>query len=417
MSGARAFGAVERMLAFRYLRARREEGFVSVIALFSLLGIMLGVGTLIVVMAVFNGFGAEFLHQVLEFEGDLSVLSRDRPALSGFDEIATAIRRIPGVVSATPIVEQPAMLQARQGWSGVEIRGESADSLKQNGDLAPHLSDGSLDGFDDESIVIGYQAAATLGIRVGDSVTIIPQLGGGSGGSPHRKAFRVIATFETGFGQFDKGFAFVSLAAAQRLFGIEDGVSSIQVFVADPNAIQSYRAPIAAAAGDKAQLFDWQNAASPELELVQTQRSTVFFILTLIIIVAAFNVISSMIMLVGSKGRDIAILRTMGASSAMILRVFFLVGACIGIAGTLLGLAAGLAFALNIEAIRRFLEGLTGTNLFNQDIYFLSRLPAKIEAGEVAAVVGIAIAASFLATFYPAWRAARLDPVEALRYE
>jgi lipoprotein-releasing system permease protein len=417
MSGSRAFGAVERMLAFRYLRARREEGFVSVVALFSLLGITLGVGTLIVVMAVFNGFGAEFLRQVLEFEGDLSVLSRDRAVLTGFDDIATAIRRIPGVVSATPIVEQPAMLQARQGWSGVEIRGEQPAALKQNGDLAPHLSDGSLDGFDDESIVIGYQAATTLGIRVGDSVTIIPQLGGGAGGSPHRKAFRVIATFETGFGQFDKGFAFLSLTAAQRLFGIADGVSSIQVFVADPDAIQNYRAPIAAAAGDTAQLFDWQSAASPELELVQTQRSVVFLILTLIIIVAAFNVISSMIMLVGSKGRDIAILRTMGASSAMILRVFFLVGASIGIAGTLLGLAAGLAFALNIEAIRRFIEGLTGTNLFNQDIYFLSRLPAKIEPGEVAAVVGIAIAASFLATFYPAWRAARLDPVEALRYE
>jgi lipoprotein-releasing system permease protein len=247
----------------------------------------------------------------------------------------------------------------------------------------------------------------------------VPQQGRASvtGASPHRKAYRVAATFDTGFGQFDKGFAFISLQAAQDLFGVPDGATSVQVFVEDPENIARYRRPIAEAAGEHTRLFDWQNAASPKLLEVKTQRSVMFFILTLIIVVAAFNVISSLIMLVGSKGHDIAILRTMGATRGMILRIFFLVGASIGVVGTLFGLIAGLAFAENIEAIREFLQGLTGTDLFDQEVYFLSRLPAKIDPGEVAGVVLIALALSFLATIFPAWRAARLDPVEALRYE
>jgi lipoprotein-releasing system permease protein len=420
MPRPRAFGTFERMVAFRYLRARREEGFVSVIAVFSLLGIMLGVGTLIVVMSVFNGFGAEFLKQILAFDGDVSVLSRESPALTGFDDLVAAIGRVPGVISASPIVESPALLQARKGWSVVEVRGLRIEDLKGNADLGQNIRDGSLDDLNDDSVILGYQAASSLGVHIGDTVSLVPQQGRApatGGASPHRKAYRVAATFDTGFGQFDKGFAFVSLQAAQDLFGLPDGATSIQVFVEDPENVARYRRPIAEAAGEHTRLFDWQNAASPKLQEVKTQRSVMFFILTLIIVVAAFNVISSLIMLVGSKGHDIAILRTMGATRGMILRIFFLVGASIGVAGTLLGLIAGLAFAENIEAIREFLQGWTGTDLFDQEVYFLSRLPAKIDPGEVAGVVVIALALSFLATIFPAWRAARLDPVEALRYE
>jgi lipoprotein-releasing system permease protein len=413
------FGAVERMIAFRYLRARREEGFVSVIAVFSLLGIMLGVGTLIVVMSVFDGFGAEFLKQVLAFQGDLSVLPRAAPPLTDFDKMTNAIRKVPGVVRAMPILDQQAVVLAGNAWSGVRVRGVRGDDLKNNPDLADHIVEGSLDGFDKDAIVLGYQNAQVLGVHVGDTIGLLSMQDAqpNSSALPPRKSFRVAATFDTGFGQFDKGFAFIPLEAAQDFFSIADGVSAIQVFVDDPENISRYRGPIALAAGDQARLYDWQSAASPELQLVKTQRSVVALILVLIIIVAAFNVISSMIMLVRSKTHDIAILRSMGATRGMVLRIFFLTGASIGVFGTLLGLGAGLAFAANIEAIRRFIERFTGTNLFDQDVYFLSRLPARIDAGEVLSVVATAFVLSFLATLYPAWRAARLDPVEALRYE
>jgi lipoprotein-releasing system permease protein len=413
------FGAAERMIAFRYLRARREEGFVSVIALFALLGILLGVGTLIVVMAVFDGFGAEFLTQVLAFQGDLSVLPRDAGLLPGFDATAAAIRQVPGVVRATPILDEQALVLAGNAWSGVRIRAMRADDLKDSPDIAGHVVAGALDGLDDGSIVLGYQNAQILGVKIGDRVGLVSMQNAPSetGALPPRKSFRVAAMFDTGFGQFDKGFGFISLGAAQAFFAAPDRVTSIQVFVDDPQNVGRYRGPIAQAAGDRIQLFDWQNRVSPELELVRTQRSVVSLILVLIIVVAAFNVISSMIMLVRSKTRDIAILRSMGATRHMILRIFFLTGASIGIAGTVLGVVAGVVFATHIESIRRLLELMTGISLFPQDVYFFSRMPAQVDAGEVLSVVATAFALSFLATLYPAWRAARLEPVEALRHD
>ncbi|MEI9987621.1 MAG: lipoprotein-releasing ABC transporter permease subunit [Aliidongia sp.] len=419
MSDRAIFGAFERMLALRYLRARREEGFLSVIAAFSLLGIMLGVATLIVVTSVFNGFSAEFLKQILEFQGDLSVMSRDGPALAGFDELAESVRKVPGVVSATPILDQQAVILAGNNWSAVHIRGERVEDIKRNRDLADHIVEGSLDDLGDDAIMLGAQNAQSLGVHAGDTVGLlaIAGTGPGTGTLPPRKSFRLAATFDTGFGQFDKGFAFVSLQTAQSLFAVPDGVTSLQVFVDDPENLWRYRGPIAQAAGDRTRLYDWQSGASPYLTLVRTQRSVVFFILVLIIVVAAFNVVSSMIMLVRSKGHDIAILRTMGATRGMVLRIFMLTGASIGAIGTVLGLVAGLAFAANIESIREILQRITGSDPFSEDIYFLSRLPAKIETGEVVTVVAIAFTLSFLATLYPAWRAARLDPVEALRYE
>ena len=420
MNRAGLFGAFERMLALRYLRARREEGFLSVIAAFSLLGITLGVGTLIVVTSVFNGFSAEFLRQILEFQGDLSVLSRDAPALTEFDNLAAAIRRVPGVTAATPILDQQAVILAGNGWSAVHVRGERIEDIKRNRDLADHITGGSLDDLGDDAIMLGAENARNLGVKAGDTVGLLAvqsTSSPGSGALPPRKSFRVAAVFDTGFGLFDKTFAFVSLSMAQTLFAMPDGVTSIQVFVQDPENIWRYREPVAAASGDGARLYDWQSGASPELELVKTQRSVVFLILVLIIVVAAFNVISSMIMLVRSKGHDIAILRTMGATRGMILRIFMMTGSSIGAIGTLLGLGAGLAFADNIEAIRQAIQWVIGFDVFSEDIYFFSRLPSRIELGEVATIVAIAFSLSVAATIYPAWRAARLDPVEGLRHE
>jgi lipoprotein-releasing system permease protein len=414
------FGAFERMVAFRYLRARRAEGFVSVIAGFSLLGIMLGVGTLIVVMSVMNGFRDEFLKQILGFQGDISVLSRAAPApLADFDAMAAAIRRVPGVTGASPIIDGQVLLQTADTTSVSQVRGARIEDLKRNPDLAGHVIDGALDDLGDDAVMLGLGVAARLHVHVGDTVTLVSPDGTATpfGILPRQKPFRVAATFETGFYQFDNGYAIITLNAAQHFFALPRGATALQVFVEAPEALWRYRASIAAAAGDKAQIIDWQDRPSAFLTALKTERMVMFFILTLIIIVAAFNIISSMIMLVRSKGRDIAILRTMGATRGMVLRIFFLAGASIGVVGTVLGLAVGLAFAENIAAIRNFFESLGGADLFSAEIEFLSRLPAKVDPVEVTVIVSLAFGLSFLATIYPAWRAARLDPIEALRYE
>jgi lipoprotein-releasing system permease protein len=412
-----AFGAFERMVAFRYLRARREEGFVSVIAGFSLLGIMLGVGTLIVVMSVMNGFRAEFLKQILGFNGDLTVHSRDG-ALHDYGDIAAALRKIPGVIAVMPMVEGQVATSVGNKWSATQVRGVALDDLERQDEIRNGVTSGSIDALDDESVMLGGQLAQTLGVKVGDDVSFMSPQGTSTafGMVPRVKSYRVAAIFSTG-SNYDAGFAFVSLAAAQLFFRVPDAATGIQVFVDDPEQLWRFRGPITQAAGAQAWVYDWQNGTSPFLNAVLTERNVMFLILTMIIIVAVFNVISSMIMLVQSKGRDIAILRTMGATRGMILRIFFLTGSTIGVVGTLLGLVVGLAFAENIESIRQFLQHFTGTDLFSSEIYFLSQLPAKTDVGEVVGVVAMSFVLSFLATIYPAWRAARLDPVEALRYE
>ncbi|HVJ51246.1 MAG TPA: lipoprotein-releasing ABC transporter permease subunit [Aliidongia sp.] len=412
-----AFGPFERLVAFRYLRARREEGFVSVIAAFSLLGIMLGVGTLIVVMSVMNGFRAEFLKQILGFNGDLTVYAREG-SLGDYGDITKALRAIPGVIEVTPMVEGQVVASAGNKWSAVQMRGVSTDDLKRQTEIQKGIAAGSIDALDENSVMLGGRLAATLGVRLGDTVSLLSPQGNVTafGTVPRVKAYKLVGIFTTGT-QYDAGFGFMSLGAAQLFFNVPSAVTAIQVFVDDPEQVWRYRGSVTTAAGPHARLYDWQSGSSPFLNAVLTERNVMFLILTMIIIVAAFNVVSSMIMLVGSKGRDIAVMRTMGATRGMIMRIFFLTGASIGIVGTLLGLGLGLAFAENIESIRQFLQQFTGTDLFNSEIYFLSQLPAKTDVGEVSAVVGMSFALSFLATIYPAWRAARLDPVEALRYE
>jgi lipoprotein-releasing system permease protein len=404
------FGGFERLVSFRYLRARREEGFVS-----------LGVGTLIVVMSVMNGFRDHFLEQILGFQGDVSVLSREAPKpLHDFDALVAAIRQVPGVKDATPILDSQILVQSEsKRWMGVAVRGTPIEDLKRNRDIADHIVEGGLDALDDSSIALGYQVAISLGVHVGDSVTLISPQGTPTpiGVLPRRKAYRLVATFETGFAQFDGGYGFLSLPAAQAFFAMPAGVTSIQIFVENPDALKRYTGLLAQAVGDHGTVQSWQDRPSPFLNALATERGVMFFILTLIILVAVFNVISSMIMLVRSKGRDIAILRTMGATRGMVLRIFFLTGASIGTAGTLLGLGIGLAFAANIERIRNFLAGFRNAEMFAGEIDFLSRLQARIDPVEVVGVAVLAFALSFLATLYPAWQAARLDPVEALRYE
>jgi len=412
------FGSFERMVAFRYLRARRQEGFISVIAGFSLLGIALGVATLIIVMSVMNGFRAEFVGHILGLNGHLGVYGAGG-ALPGFDDLATQIRKVPDVVRVTPQIEGQVFAQTEGHAMGALVRGSRLEDLKAQPAIASGIRGGSLDGLDDDSVMIGDRLALSMNLRVGDTITLISPAGNATpfGTVPRSKSYKIAAVFDVGLIQYDSGYIFMTLQAAQLLFKVPNSVTSLEVVLTDADHVAAPRRAIGQIVGNRARILDWQQQNAAYVNAIGTERNVMFMILTLIIVVAAFNIISSMIMLVKDKGRDIAILRTMGATQGMILRIFFLSGSIVGIIGTVLGFVLGLSFAENIEAIRQALQRLTGTDLFSAEIYFLSQLPAKVDAGEVTLVVCIAFGLSFLATIYPSWRAARLDPVEALRYE
>ena len=412
------FNAFERMVAFRYLRARRQEGFVSVIAIFSLLGIALGVATLIIVMSVMNGFRADLLARILGLNGDLGVYALSG-GLADFDAAAEKIREVPGVLRVTPLVEGQVMATSEGGASGALIRGIRQEDLRSLPLLADHVIQGSLADFSGDGVAVGDRLARRLGVTVGSPITVISPQGTATafGTMPRIKTYQVAALFNVGMYEYDNSFIYAPLGAAQLFFRLPDQVSSLEVFVADPDRVREEGRQIAAALGGHARIVSWQQANSSLFNAVEIERNVMFLILTLIILVAAFNIISSMIMMVKDKGRDIAILRTMGASRAMILRIFMLSGASIGVVGTLAGFVLGVFFTNNIEAIRQFIQKIIGTDLFAAEIYFFTRIPARIDSGEVAAVVIMALTLSFLATLYPSWRAARLDPVEALRYE
>lgn len=413
------FSAFEWMMATRYLRARKREGFVSVITWFSLLGIAIGVATLIIVMSVMNGFRGELMNRILGLNGHVNIYA-SVGSMDDYDAKAELVRGVKGVISASPLIEGHVMATAGAQARGAVMRGIKSEDLRDRPMLANNIMAGSLDDFGpDDTIIIGTEMARRLGVHVGDKLTIISPSGRPTafGTVPRMRAFRIVATFSIGMFEYDSGFAFIPLHAAQVYFQMPGAVSNLEVFVEDTSKTTEMGLLIKSAMGDQARVFDWQKTNASFFNAIQVERNVMFLILTLIIVVAAFNIISSLIMLVKDKGRDIAILRTMGATRGSIMRVFFIAGASIGVAGTLSGMALGLWFALNIETIRQWIQAATGTELFAAEIYFLSQLPSKVDPMEVLATVLMGLGLSFLATLYPSWRAARLDPAEALRYE
>jgi lipoprotein-releasing system permease protein len=413
------FGGFERMVAFRYLRARRQEGFVSVIAIFSLLGIGLGVATLIVVMAVMNGFRQEFVSNIIGVDGHLTVHAGGGAPLNGFDELDARIRQVPGVVAIRPLVEGKVLAQAPRASTGVSVRGLRAEDIASQPLLANGIGQQALDQFSDDAVILGWRLVQSLGLAPGDSVTLISPNGTATafGNVPRVKSYRVVGMFNVGMAQYDSTLVLMPLDAAQLYFRTGQGVSALEVFASDPDHLEAQRQAIAAIVGEGARIEDWQQGNAVFMNAITIERNVMFLILTLIILVAAFNIVSGMIMFVQDKGGDIAILRTMGATRAMVLRIFVLSGASIGILGTLAGFVIGVEVATHIPAIRAFLEYDLGLNIFAAELDFFTRIPARVYASDVASVLGMAFGLSFLATLYPAWRAARLDPVEALRYE
>ncbi len=420
-SGAGPFSAFERLVAWRYLRSKRKETVISVIASISFFGIMLGVATLIIVMAVMNGFRTELLTRILGINGHLILQPIDRP-LDDYAEVATRIAGVPGVKYAVPLVEGQVLASGRTGTSGTGalVKGIREADLKNIPLVAGNIRQGELNGFDStEGVAVGTRMAENLGLGLGDMITLISPDGDVTplGTNPRIKAYPVNAIYEIGMSEYDALIVFMPLAEAQLYFNSEGIAQTIEIFVDDPDAVDDLKEPVEAAAQRQLFLTDWRFRNQTFFSALQVERNVMFMILTLIVLVAALNIISGLIMLVKDKGRDIAILRTMGATRGAVMRIFMMTGAAIGVTGTVAGVLLGILVCLNVESIRQFFSWISGTTIFNPELYFLSKLPAEMDFSETTSVILMALALSFIATIFPAWRAARIDPVEALRYE
>ncbi|WP_215750839.1 MULTISPECIES: lipoprotein-releasing ABC transporter permease subunit [unclassified Gluconobacter] len=414
------FGRFERMVAGRYLRARRGERFASIIAVFSLVGIALGVATLIIVMSVMNGFKADLMGRILGLHGDLTVFGYGRP-IEAYQNDVEAIRSVSGVKSVIPMAQGTVLVEAGRYSTGAEVQGVAQQDLRDWRALSNGIISGSIDRFTgDDAVAIGTTMADRAGLTVGSPITLLSPDGQATpfGTMPRVKTYHVAAIFDANWNDYNSNIVLVPLPAAQKFLMLGSAVSLIQVSTNDPSNIQPTRQAIAQRLDDpRLRVLDWTQSANGFLDAVTVEQNVMFLILTLIILVAAFNVISSLIMMVKDKTRDIAVLRTLGASRGAIMRIFLMNGAFVGIVGTAAGSALGIAFALNIERIRQWLQSLTGTNLFNPEVYFLERLPAKLVWSQVGEVIAMSLVLSLLATLYPSWRAARTDPIEALRHE
>ncbi|MCO5093243.1 lipoprotein-releasing ABC transporter permease subunit [Bosea sp. (in: a-proteobacteria)] len=417
-TGTKPFAGFEWQLAGRYLRSRRREGFVSVNAAFSFLGIMLGVATLIIVMSVMNGFRKELLEKIVGVNGHIFATPIDRP-LDDYDSVAERLRKIPGIKLAIPLVEGQALASSQTGNNGVLVRGVREADIKEIPFIGGNVRSGTLEGFDaaPPGVAIGIRLANALGLQVGDMMTLVSPQGASTpfGTAPRIKAYPVKAIFEIGMTEFDGTFVYMPLAESQAYFNRDGDVNVIEIFVDNPDRTQAVRDAIEADAPRPLVLSDWRQRNRSFFNALEVERNVMFLILTLIVLVAALNIISVMIMLVKDKTEDIAIMRTMGATRSAILRVFLITGTSIGVAGTFAGFVLGLLFSHNIKSIMAVLNWITGANLWDPTVRFLSDIPSVVDWRDVTSVVVMALVTSLLAPLYPAWKAARLDPVKALR--
>ena len=419
IADTKPFSPFEWMLAGRYLRARRKEGFISVIAGFSFLGIMLGVATLIIVMAVMNGFRHDLFEKIMGLNGHV-IVTKIADRFEDYADVARRIEAVPGVVSVLPIIEGQVMVSSAVQALGGLVRGVDEAGLKSLHLVASNIEQGTLDGFDSQTgIAIGTRLATQLRVGLGDTLTLVSPRGAATpfGTAPRSKPYVISALFELGMSEYDRMMIFMPLAEAQKYFAKGGEIDVIEVVVDNPENVDHYNAAIREAVGPSITVSDWRQRNETFFNVLAVERNVMFIILSLIVLVAALNIISGLMMLVKDKGRDIAILRTMGASKGAVMRVFLITGASIGIVGTFAGLILGIVFCWNIESIKNFVAWSTGATVFDPNVYYLTKLPADINAHETGGIVLMALVISVLATIYPSWKASRMDPVEALRYE
>ncbi len=416
------FGPFEWMFATRYLRPRRKEGLISVIAIISFLGIMLGVATLISVMALFTGVRQELTTKLLGLNGHF-IVSKVGEAFTDYDATRERLERVPHVAHVMPVIEGQALFSnaAATGFSvAVLVRGMRAGDIASLKLVSGGLRGGSLDGFDDgQTIALGMRLAMSLGVNVGDQVKLITNRGKSTvfGSKPNTKNYTVSALFEIGMAEYDKTIAFLPLHEAQAFFNYPNQANVLEIMVHDPDTVKAMTPAIEAQLGKGYTLSDWEQRNATILSVIDVERNLMFFVVSLITIVAMLNVISGLTMLVKDKGRDVAILRTMGATPGSVMRIFLMTGAAIGIVGTIAGLILAILFCTYVEEIRSFIGWVTGTTPFDPNVYVVTKLKAVMDPVVTGSIVLGSMILSVLATIVPSWRASRIDPVEALRYE
>lgn len=414
----------ERLVAWKYLWSPRREGFSAVVALFSFVGIVLGVATLLIVLSVMNGFRQELLNRILGMNGHLTVYSQIAP-LTEYPELQKILAQNANVASCIPLIEKQGLFLAKGAAGGI-IRGFLPDDLAKRSLIAQHMVHGTVEALSvPNTILIGHKLAQKIHLGLGDRLKIMVAENRPTaiGFLPRSRSFRVAGIFDSGMHEYDSAFVFISLASAQEFWDMPGVVSHMELFLKDPEKVRTTKREIQHTlekhfpdTASNFVLYDWQQANAHFFNAIQVQRNVLFLILMLIVLVAVFNIVACLVMLVQDKTRDIAILRTLGATKGSILRIFLRVGGYIGVSGTLLGTLLGLGFAYNIDSIRRLLEYCSGVELFQAEIYFLSHLPVSVRLEEVYSVIFMSLGFSFLATLYPAWKASRLHPVEGLRY-
>ena len=410
----------ELMIGLRYTRAKRRNHFISFISLISMLGIALGVTALIVVLSVMNGFQTELRGRILAVVSHVQI-SGANGDMADWEAVAALSASEPRVLAAAPYVQEQAMLSFGQSVRGAIVRGILPEMEDKVADFRSHIKAGSLDSLTPEAfnIVLGSELARALGVFVGDKVTLIAPQGvvTPAGVVPRLKTFTVSGLFEVGMFEYDSGLALIRLEDAQRLYRLEDRVSGVRLKLDDLFKAPQVVRQLANRLNTAAYLSDWTRSHANFFRAVQIEKNMMFIILSLIVAVAAFNIVSTLVMAVTNKQADIAILRTLGASPSSIMGIFMVQGALIGFIGLALGVAGGVALALNVDVVVPFIERVLGTELMSKEVYYISSLPSELQWGDVLTITGLSFILSLVATLYPSWRASRVNPAEALRYE